>query len=206
VTVLAQFTHSTPAIVLGSGVTALGVLRRLSSHRIRALVAPPDGELVADSRWFHPAPFGIEVDGKSLAAGLEALPLPQAVLLPRSDSWTRAVAALPEALHQRFLASVPSPCAIGRVVDKSMLASELASLGVPHPRTWPLACGYDLATIPDSVFKRAFLKPRDSQGFFARFGVKAMWVRSRAEALERAAELENQGFPMQLQEYVPGPP
>ena len=63
----------------------------------------------------------------------------------------------------------------------------------------------DLETVPDEVFESAILKPRDSQPFFRRFGVKACHVRSRDHAATKVETLFADGFPVILQEYIPGP-
>jgi D-aspartate ligase len=64
----------------------------------------------------------------------------------------------------------------------------------------------DLDAVPDEIFNDAIIKPRDSQSFIARFGVKAYRVRSRREAAERLGILTAQGIAVILQEYIPGPP
>jgi predicted ATP-grasp superfamily ATP-dependent carboligase len=92
------------------------------------------------------------------------------------------------------------------MVDKSRFAELTRRAGVAHPATWPLAGRTDLDLVPDEAFESAFLKPRDSQAFFRRYGVKGFWVRSRDEAARRLSEVESAGLRVQLQAYVPGPP
>ena len=144
--------------------------------------------------------------GEPLAPWLESIPLPRAVLFPCSDSMTRAVAGLPSGLRERFPSTVPPEEILDRVVDKGPFAESLQRARVPHPFTRPMDRVEDLEGVPDAVFESAFLKPRNSQAFFARFQVKGFMVRSRTEAATRLSTLMAAGFAMVLQEYVPGGP
>jgi predicted ATP-grasp superfamily ATP-dependent carboligase len=127
------------------------------------------------------------------------------VLLPCSDRWTLAVADLPEPLQRRWPASVAPRSVLETLVDKRRLAQALEERQVPGPRTVAPINRALLRELPDDLLAGAFLKPADSQSFFARFGVKAFAVEGRAEAEERLARCEAAGLAMILQEYVPGP-
>jgi predicted ATP-grasp superfamily ATP-dependent carboligase len=196
-----------PALVLGGGITGLGVLRILARARIPSfLVAGPD-DLAFQSRHARPAPgAGLDAARANLASWLADSPVARAVLIPCSDHWVSAVSRLPPEMEPRFPASVPSPDALDIAIDKSRFAALLARIRVGHPRTWPVASAADLDAIPADAFRHGFLKPRDSQAFFARYGVKGFWVRDVAEAAARLAEVQAAGLAVQLQEYVPGPP
>ena len=63
----------------------------------------------------------------------------------------------------------------------------------------------DLATLPDDMFTAGFIKPQDSQAFFAEFGVKACRVASREDAVAQVNHATEHGLAVMLQEYVPGP-
>jgi len=137
------------------------------------------------------------------------VPLERALLLPCSDDWTRAVAALPDELRTRF----PSPIArletIEQFVDKEGFAALVELLAVPHPRTVVVRRndqhaldGFDF----DAAGAQLFLKPSDSQQFVRHFGVKALAVRDETDARARLEEVWAAGVEsMLVQEYVPGP-
>jgi D-aspartate ligase len=166
--------------------------------------------MVRHSRWFRPAPgpHAPEIGHDSLAAYLDALPLPRAVLMPCSDEWSREVAGLDGKWSERFPASLSSPDTQDALVDKARFAHLLKETGTPHPRTLVLAGpdgSDDLESIDDAFLERAFLKPRDSQAFFRRFGIKAVRPGTPDELRTRLAELVRLGMPMIVQEYVPGP-
>ena len=200
-----------PAIVLGGHVTALGVVRCLGRCGIASYVLSAPGDYAGASRWSRRlAGAPIEsADPEPLAAFLETLPLKRALLLPCSDIWLQAVAALPGALRERFPAPISSLDTLLHFLDKARFAALVGRLEVPHPRTAVVRRGeeealerFDLEAA-DSQF---FLKPTDSQHFVQRFGVKAFAVRNHDEARARLATIWDAGVEsMLVQEYVPGP-
>lgn len=195
-----------PVIVLGVGITALGVLRTLARGGITTLVAETADPLLRHSRWFRPLPRGTPPIGTSpLDAWLSALPLERAVLMPCSDHRVSEVASLPAPLRERFPAVVPAASTLARFVDKGHFAQLLQSTGTPHPFSAQLPHAEALNDVPDAVFADAILKPRDSQSFMQRYGVKALRVRTRRAAAEQLARVHGDGFAVILQEYVPGP-
>lgn len=199
--------HRDPSvIVLGEGITALGVLRTLARGGISTLVAETADPLVRHSRWFRPLPRGTPPIGSSpLEAWLSALPVERAVLMPCSDHRVSEVANLPSPLRERFPAVVPSATTLARFVDKGHFAQLLQSTGTPHPFSTQLPHADALNDVPDAVFADAILKPRDSQSFMRRYGVKALHVRTRRAAADELARVHGDGFAVILQEYVPGP-
>jgi predicted ATP-grasp superfamily ATP-dependent carboligase len=197
-----------PALVLGGGITGLGVLRILARARIPSLLLAGADDLAFQSRHARPVPGtgGHDAARADLGTWLSHAPLERAVLIPCSDHWVSIVARLPDHFEGRFPASVPQPDALEAALDKSRFAALLARLRIAHPRTWPVATVTDLEALPGDAFTNAFLKPRDSQAFFARYGVKGFWVKNPDEAARRLGELKGAGLSVQLQEYVPGPP
>jgi D-aspartate ligase len=197
----------TPVIVLGTGLTSLGVLRILRRARIPAFVFGWPVGVEQQSRWNRPVPLSrpLPASCQDLRQLLSAIELPAAVLMPCSDHWALQVAEMPEAFRERFRASIAPAAAIRKLVDKAPFSQLLLEAGVPHPLTRLLSSPADLNDVPDDVLEGAFLKPHDSQEFFARFGVKAFRIQSRAEGLERMAQAERAGLAVLLQQYIPGP-
>ena len=195
-----------PIVVLGSGVTSLGVLRILARDGLTPYIADSTDSLLRRSRWFRPLPHGVSArEDTGLERLLSQLTFERAVLMPCSDSWVSQVAALPAPLQQRFPASVPTPATLERFVDKGEFAALLRETNTPHPFSHTVDVASDLEAVPTPVFESAILKPRDSQRFFRRFGVKALHVKSRDDAAAQLQSLRNEGFSVILQEYVPGP-
>ncbi len=200
--------QATPVLVLGGGLSALGVIRRLGAAGVRSYVLTHAGDFVRRSRWFRPPPSPAATDpGESvpeLAAWLDGLPLERAVLLPCSDAWALRVARLDPRTAARFPSSQALPAVLETLLDKERFAVAVGAAGVPHPRTVIVHGPGDLRSLPDAAFAGSFLKPRDSQQFFARFGVKAFRVAGRDDALQRLDSIAAAGLAVIFQEYVPG--
>ena len=196
-----------PVLILGGGLTALGVIRTLGRAAIPTYVLASPTDLARRSRWFRPAPGAASGTGaeSSLEALLDASPIEGAVLIPCSDAWATRVVRLRPSLAERFPASLAPAGALETLLDKGRFAEALRSAGVPHPRTAELTGTPDLAAIPDEAFSGSFLKPRDSQLFFQHFGVKAFRVEGRAQAAERLRAANAAGLAVIFQEYIPGP-
>jgi predicted ATP-grasp superfamily ATP-dependent carboligase len=194
-----------PVVVLGESVTALGAVRCLGRRGIRALVPGPHRDYASWSRWARrlPGELVVEPDAGSLAHFLERLPVERAVVLPCSDGWTRAVAALPS-LGGRFPSSVASPAAVEWFLDKGRFATLLEREGVPHPRSF-VSSDHESLRGWSEASSSFFLKPIDSQAFMSRFGVKAVRVDDPRDAETTMMEAAREGLELMLQEYVPGP-
>lgn len=200
--------QQTPVIVLGSGLTALGVVRILGRARIPAYLVTTTGDLAARSRWGRRIESSIPEteDAHALGAFLGILPVESAVLMACTDTWSAAVAALDPAIAARFPASISSLDTLRLFLDKRRFAALLEELEIPHPQTRPVRGEGDLALLDSAGDRRFFLKPCNSQKFSERFRVKAFPVQTRAEAEVRLQELEAAELEAVLQEYIPGSP
>src|SRR3954468_21372233 len=134
-----RVTDRIPAIVMGRGPTALGILRSLTLAGIPAYVACPPDDLTTHSRWFRPTPGDVPWDGRPGDAALEALrrmPLERAVIVPGADDAALWLAGLPGTeLGERFLCSTSTPDAQALLQDKAVFAGCLAAAHIFHPRT-----------------------------------------------------------------------
>jgi predicted ATP-grasp superfamily ATP-dependent carboligase len=199
--------HRPPVLALGAGITLLGTLRSLGRSGIRAYVASPVAGFVRRSRYVHPLPRPIResADPVALAAALSALPFERAVLMPCTDLWAAAVAGLEGEAARRFPTSISDARVQDLLADKGRFAEALRRFDVPHPRTVAVGSAAELAAIPDRELGSSFLKPRTSQQFSTRYGVKAFRCADKETAIERYEEARRDGFDLLLQEYVPGP-
>lgn len=204
-----RVTDRIPAIVMGKGPTALGILRSLVLAGIPAYVACPPNDLATRSRWFRPTPGDLPWDGRPGEAALDVLrrmPLERAVIVPGADDAALWLADLPSTdLGERFLVSTSTHDAQALLQDKAVFAGYLAAAHIPHPRTWRVRCLADLDAIPFATLDRAFIKPVNSQKFSDTIGAKGVWVSTRAEMRDAWARLHAQGFDLMVQEYIPGP-
>src|SRR3954468_21235805 len=162
-------TQNVSVFALGSGITLLGVLRTLSRGNAHVIALPDVDRVTRRSRWYRAAPASFAgLTAKTLPQALEKLPAPP-VLMPCSDYWARAVAALPEEVRLRYPASTAPLEALDTLVDKARFAATLSRLNLPHPTTTFVRRLEDLDGTSTDVFGTSFLKPVHSQQFFARF-------------------------------------
>jgi D-aspartate ligase len=194
-----------PAVVLGGGLTALAVLRELARADVPVFAADGD-DLVAASKYFRPLPGGpLGQDEDSVEAYFRSVELERAVLFPCSDAWAGAVSGLPFEIQQRF----PSVSAPARLVkqfaDKGAFLEVVQRSSVLHPRTAPMDDARDLETIADSELTGYFLKPRDSQAFSTRFGLKGFPIADRRSASVSIERAKREGLSLLAQEVIPGP-
>ncbi|MGH8158436.1 MAG: hypothetical protein ACREPQ_09965 [Rhodanobacter sp.] len=197
-----------PAIVLGRGPTALGILRCLHLAGVSAYVACPPGDHVTRSRWFRPTPGPTAWDG---SVGPEAydvlhnMPLAEAVLIPGADDAALWLADMPQSrLGERFRVSTSSRQSQELLQDKSRFAALLEDTGIPHPPTFRIDSVADIDAIPFDSLDRVFIKPVNSQKFSDVVGVKGIWVKRKEDIYDAWQRLHEQGFQLMVQEYVPG--
>jgi D-aspartate ligase len=197
----------TPAVVIGSGLGALGAMRLLTRAGV-PVYSLTTGHLVASSsRWFRPLPNVCETlaSGAPLAQLLKSSSLERAVLLPCSDRSLRAVSELPATLAARFPSSTPSPDVVTQLTSKARFANLLKFMDVPHPWTLIVDELTDLERITNAPSTKLFLKPVDSASFLQRYHVKAWRVHDLVDARAQVARLQADGQRVVVQEYVPGP-
>ena len=198
-----------PALVFGADVTGLAVLRSLGRNGVPTFVAGSRSAMVARSRWYRPAPGDAleeTSDGDRVAEYLRTLPVPKAVLFPCADDWALALASLPNSVRASYPAAVAPAQVLRVMVDKELFAETAEELGVPAPRTIFVSRAEDIDGITEAELRNFFLKPRNSQLFARRFGVKALRLAGRAHAAELVDRVSGEGLEALLQEFIPGPP
>jgi predicted ATP-grasp superfamily ATP-dependent carboligase len=196
-----------PAIVLGSSITVLGVLRSLGRENIPTIYISNDSNYITHSRSCKAKIVTSKnlSNVNSLSILLESLPLQRAVLFPCSDSLLLAVASLNPQLKTRFPSSHANIECIKKLLDKAGLAEILKKYELPHPKTYVIEKHSELKNLRDGEFEGAFLKPRDSHKFFNHYGVKAFQLQNREETLIKAFEIQKAGYSLVMQDYIPGP-
>ena len=196
-----------PAVVVGSGITALGTVRTLSRLGIPVYSVVPSDDLVALSRWHRAVDDGAgTIVGLSEGAAFEHLPFGRVVPFACTDAAARAITRVSHADPERFPCVIPREDTLNLFLDKASFARVLAELELPHPRTRILSDAADLACLENGAWVRPFLKPTDSHGFYRRHKAKACFVRDRAHAETLWRRFHDEGLETILQDYVPGPP
>jgi predicted ATP-grasp superfamily ATP-dependent carboligase len=200
----------TPAIVLGKGVTAIGVMRSLARKGIDVFTVAPLGDLATRSRYFKPttarcgATFSNQWTRDDYAV-LDRVDLTRAVLIPCSDVTAEWVARMPNSLKSRFYSSCPSIDCINVIQDKRAFAGLCANLKSPHPQCFPMEDDADLAKAPIESRSELFFKPSNSRQFLAKYKCKAMHIESRDQAQTLWRKFQSHQIRVLIQEFIPGP-
>ncbi len=193
-----------PALLFGSGLTLVGVMRAFGRAGVPFYVAACPPGFHTHSRWYRtcgPDPANPRPD--QLCAYLHKLPLNRAVLVPCSDDWAQAVANLPADLRNRFAVIVPCASAVETMVDKWRFAQFLTQQGIPHPATELLCSKSQVELLAPGRLQGQILKPISSVEFVSKHGLKGFLLDNQADACRAISKVE---FPILLQEYIPGPP
>jgi predicted ATP-grasp superfamily ATP-dependent carboligase len=197
-----------PTIAVGRGYTGLGMLRSLAGTGIPTYGACPSDDVAARSRWFRPTPGPVHWDGSPGADAmrfLQDMPLATAVLIPGADDAALWLSDIPNSpLSDRFKVSSSSRETLEILQDKSRFGQFLAQIDIPHPRTFTISSFDDIAAIPFAELDRVFIKPADSQLFSRVTGEKGVWAEDRSKFMEVWHKLDERGFKLIAQEYVPG--
>ncbi len=199
-------TINPPAIILGVGITALGVMRSLSRAGIKTYCADSKIDFVSRSR-FYSRPAGAELINEpgDLNGFLSRLKFDTAVLMPCGDQWSRAIYDIPAELTDRFPVCVPPAEVWNKLTDKGQLADFLVEQKIPHPRSVPIDDEQSLAAATDLFPGEWFIKPCDSERFFRNYWVKAIKIAGADELRAHATRLFKDNHQFILQEYIPGP-
>ena len=201
---MTHVSDTTAAVVLGQGITALGVVRSLGRAGIPSYLACPPGDFSGFSRWAKGLLVIPETDDpETLVRALDDLGFREGVLFPCSDMWAQAVSRLPDVSRDRYRSCMSPPEVLDILVDKVKFAAAVSRLGVPHPPTRIVLGDADLE---QPGLERFFLKPNNSQRFSQHAGGKALTFNDAAEARAGLRMMNEAGVQAILQEYIPGPP
>jgi D-aspartate ligase len=197
---------STPVLIFGPHIAALGVLRALARRGIPTYVVDETSNVIVRSRWYRaPGKTLRETsDPNVLADYLRSLDIPRAVLIACSDTWALAVSGLPDDVRERFPSSIAPHDAIAGFVDKDRFRALTEALDLPRPKSTPINDVDDLAAFSDEELAAGFLKPTESQANNRAFRTKGFFIESREHARGLIEEGAAAGVTFMLQEYIPG--
>ena len=200
---------ATPAaLVMNTHITALAVTRSLGRAGVPVVGLDDErGGLGQHSR--HLAGLGLVPgptldNGAALAAHLEALGpsfTDRPVLMPTNDDWVLALARHRDRLEPHYRYPFAAHDVVQRALSKTSLYRACEALGVAVPQTWYLQDA-DPQDVAAQVDYPCVLKPDDSRGFYAAFGVKVFLVDTPAAFVQRCAEAAAYGLTLVAQRWV----
>lgn len=160
-----------PVIIVGDGLAALGAIRTLGRAGLECYAITRQPSL-KKSRYSIELPTDTQ---RSLDAQVREIlsraPIGEAYYLPCSDSLVRKTPQLLK-LFPQLRSSVPSDEILEIFIDKQRFAQKAQELGIPIPRS------YWIGSFEPASTGRYFIKPRDSQRFFAENRMKASFLDS----------------------------
>jgi D-aspartate ligase len=203
--------YTNPAVVMGAGITGLGVVRNLGRNDIdvyclfqkgRARDAVAIYSKYARKCYVLSRPHEEKV--KDYLIKLKDQYGVPPVVFPTSDVTALEVADLKSQVE--FLTPTGERRVIETLIEKREFYKSLASAGVPHPATYFPENVEDIETASKEMSYPVFLKPSMSQLFSGQFGKKGFVAYSEKELREYLALAEKHRIYVMIQEIVPGPP
>jgi predicted ATP-grasp superfamily ATP-dependent carboligase len=198
-----------PAIVIGGGYNALGVIRNLGQQGVDAYCVLPNQDQFAQVSKYcqgYAVVPRLEDDPETMRQWLNTVtrqaPYP-CYIHPTSDLSVLTLSRLlPQLPH--CLASIPPVEAVETCVIKRRFYQSLAAQGIPHPTT----VYSDDGALDDSSSQLrypVYIKPSISQIFEQVFGRKGFVAQNRQELHALLQRVAAQDLEVMVQEIIPGP-
>jgi len=199
--------YKTPAIVIGGGVNALGVIRNLGRNGVDVYCVVDKKDEAVYSKYckgYFVFP-GIEQSKEKSRAFLTEFKRQlncEAVVFPTSDLSVLNVARL---LNKRggYLAVLSDLEILETMIEKKKFYQSLTARNVPHPVTiFPDL--EDTKNLEKKISFPVFLKPSISQTFNKKFGRKGFVANSERELYKYLRLMKEQKIDVMIQEIVRG--
>lgn len=131
-----------PAVILGAGVNALGIVQTLGRRGVPAWVADEKRRLAGLSRYAkfyycRANPYDLDAFTRELVR-LSGRARSKPVLIPTTDEFVQAVSQSRGALQDSYHVLCPSEEAVRVLLDKCEFQSWAAALTLPVPKVWSL--------------------------------------------------------------------
>jgi D-aspartate ligase len=193
-------------VLIGSGITVLGTARCLGRLGRRPVVLSESPDLEQYSKYYRrfPGPLLSRINRAAINQALSGPEWNGSVVIPCSDHAVRATAQSIEA-GANYKAVVPTTALLEQLTDKAGFARLLDQYSVPHPLTMFVEPGQPVPKVPAGA-RNYFLKPRDSQAFFRKYGVKGLKLEAGVDPQSKIEEIRSSGLEVVIQQYIPGGP
>ncbi len=195
-----------PALIIGSGITALGVIRSLAQKGIETYYITSNKDFVRYNRWSKPIYRELSdfPNTDELSKLLNGIDIDKAVLFPCSDNYLQALIMLPDKLKSRFYFSLPKLEVVETLIDKYKFSLILRKNKIPHPESILIRDKRHLLEYKEKIERNYFLKPCNSRKFNSLFNVKAFNIKNINDAQKKFDKAIQAGTNIMLQEYIPG--
>ena len=199
--------YKNPAVVIGGGVTGLGIIRNLGRSGVDVYCVVDKKNEAVFSKYckeYYVFP-GVEHNLQKLKTFLTKLKrrLPRkAVIFPTSDISVLNVSRLISGMSD-YLSTVPNQEVVETLVKKRKFYHSLMRRRVPHPVT--LLNTSKIKNISKRMSFPVYVKPSISQIFSKKFGKKGFVANSERDLHQYLRLMEKHKIDVMIQEIVPGP-
>ncbi len=202
--------YENSVVVLGGGLTGLGVERNLGRNGIKVHLVLEKKDITIYSKYCNkyyivPKIYQDIEDLKSFLTKMRHRLNHPAVIFPTSDISALNLSAIREDEEDgSYYFSIPPRDALETLVEKKRFYRSLANKRVPHPRTF-----LDINEthgISNELSYPVFLKPSVSQTFYRLFRRKGFIAATEKDLLRYLALAKRFKIDIMIQEIIPGPP
>ncbi len=199
-----------PAIVLGSHVMGLAVIRALAVMGVPIVVMVYDEreDMGYVSKYVTErmsVPHPEKSEGQFIDALVKyAAYLGGGLLIPTSDETLCAISRNKTLLERYYLVACTEWTITEQFIDKKHTYALADAIGVPAPKTMVPHSAEDVERYSGTVQYPCLLKPCQSHSYFDRFKRKMTRVDNLQQMLAAYQEAADAGLEMMLQELIPG--
>lgn len=200
----------TPALVLGTGIVSLAVLRHLAAARVRRIVylSPKNFDRTWFTR-FSSEKFRVPSPDTDPEALLEFLMDPRrpwqgAVLIATVDPCVRFVSQHSGVLSTRFRTSILPWPQLEQIMKKRYLYEQAQAAGVATPEVLFPESMKSLDKLAGKIRFPCILKPYETPDFFAAYRRKAIVVENARELKAGFLDACHRGIQVMVSEIIPG--
>lgn len=199
-----------PVVVLGGGLTGIGVERNLGRSGIKVYLVLEKKDIATYSKYCNEYFIVPQISRdketlKALLAKLRHRLDHPAVVFPTSDIFALSLSEIrKDEEDSSYYFSIPSRDALETLIEKKKFYKSLANKGVPHPTTF-----FDIDEIhgiSKEISYPVFLKPSISQTFHELFRKKGFIAATEIDLLRNLALAKRFRIDIMIQEIIPGPP
>jgi predicted ATP-grasp superfamily ATP-dependent carboligase len=197
------------ALILGTGVVALGTMGAYAQAGIRAVhLSFKRDDLAGCSRFAaetHLVPAPPQADAELLVYLLQAPAVWSGALLdPVNDPGVVFCSVHHEALSKRYIVTVPPWRVLAGIINKSNLYRRAHEIGVPAPVIRKFETLDALREAAGLIEYPCIIKPDQTHAFFQRYKQKVLVADSPATLLAQYEDVLGHGLDVMVSEIIPG--
>lgn len=199
------------AIVIGHGVSNLGVIRSLGLEGFQIVAYYYDKtDFGHVSKFVHErvkVPHPREEEDKFIKVLLkDSDRRPGALIIDTDDNVTVSISKNKHKLNKYYTIGAPDWGPLGKFIQKQETYRLAHRFKVPYPKTFFPTTSDDLRELKDKAEYPCILKPNISHEFLSKFRSKNFIVHNYDELISKFNVCLESGHKVMVQEIIPGPP